>query len=92
MTSKKDVDAEYLSEVHFYWLVMSRNYIERHGSDGKKWPVSLKRRRDDSRCKKDAVITEKVHILEIRPENDCNYIRIDSDYSIDQGTFFPAGQ
>ncbi len=48
----KDFEKEYLKEIQYYCLIMSKEYIENHFSDIKKFASVIENRRDDSWCTK----------------------------------------
>lgn len=76
-------DAEYLHDIRYYCLVMSRKYIENHFSDIKKYANVIEKRMDDSWCTMDSVLAENARCLEMCQKYDCNYILIDEDYQIE---------
>lgn len=76
-------DAEYLHDIRYYCLVMSRKYIENHFSDIKRYANIIEKRMDDSWCTMDSVLAENARCLEMCQKYDCNYILIDEDYQIE---------
>lgn len=76
-------DAEYLHDIRYYCLVMSRKHIENHFSDIKKYANVIEKRMDDSWCTMDSVLAENARCLEMCQKYDCNYILIDGDYQIE---------
>lgn len=76
-------DAEYLHDIQYYCLVMSRKYIENHFSDIKRYANIIEKRMDDSWCTMDSVLAENARCLEMCQKYDCNYILIDEDYQIE---------
>lgn len=47
---KNDFDTEYLKEIQYYCLVMSKDYIEKHFFNVKKYANVIEIRLDDSYC------------------------------------------
>ena len=76
-------DAEYLHDIRYYCLVMSRKYIENHFSDIKRYANIIEKRMDDSWFTMDSVLAENARCLEMCQKYDCNYILIDEDYQIE---------
>jgi 2-phosphoglycerate kinase len=80
---KADFDNEYLIEIKYYCLVMTKEYIEKHFSDVKKYANAIERRLDDSYCTLELMIKENTENLRLCKEHDCNYILIDTEYKVD---------
>lgn len=80
---KNDFDNEYLKEIKYYCLVMTKEYIEKHFSDVKKYANTIERRIDDSYCTLQSMIEENAENLHLCKEYNCNYILIDTDYKVD---------
>lgn len=80
---KYDFTEEYLHEIRYYCLVMSRDYIERHFSEIKKYANEIEHRIDDSWCTKDSVLEENTHYLEMCQKYNCSYILIDKRYQVE---------
>ena len=55
---------------------MSKEYIEKHFSDVKKYANTIENRVDDSYCTMQSMIEENNKNLQMCVENDCNYILI----------------
>lgn len=79
---RKDFTEAYRKEIRFYCLVMSRNYIERHFSDIKKYADAAERRIDDSWCTQELVLGENARYLEKCRQYNCAYLLIDGDYQV----------
>ena len=80
---KNDFDNEYLKEIKYYCLVMTKEYIEKHFSDVKKYANAIEKRIDDSYCTLQSMIEENAENLHLCKEHNCNYILIDTDYKVD---------
>lgn len=80
---KEDFADEYLNEIRYYCLVMSKNYIEQHFSDIKKYANEIEQRIDDSWCTIRSVLEDNAHYLEICKKNNYNYILIDDCYQVE---------
>lgn len=78
-----DFDAEYLSEIKYYCLVMTTDYIEKHFDDIKTFASTIENRGDDSWCSKDIILRDNIHNLEMCKKYGCNYILIDEEYQVD---------
>ena len=59
---KKDFSEEYLSNIHYFCLVMSENYIKSHFLDIKKCANKIEKRIDDSWCTKEFVLKETLNV------------------------------
>lgn len=80
---KKDFAEEYLNEIHYYCLVMSRNYIEQHFLDIKYYANEIEQRIDDSGCTIQSVLKDNAYYLEMCQKHNCNYILIDDCYQVE---------
>lgn len=80
---KKDFDGEYLKEIKYYCLVMSKTYINNHFNQIKEYANAVEKRLDDSWCTKESVLEENTYHFEMCKKYGCNYILIDKDYCID---------
>lgn len=79
---KRDFDASYLSQIRFYCLVMTQNYIESHISDIKSHACELEARIDDDVSTED-IIKDNTENLRLCKEYGCEYILIDKKYDVD---------
>lgn len=77
---KNDFDSEYLKEIKYYCLIMTRKYIETHFDDIKEFANVIENRGDDSYCTKEVVLRDNLENLELCKKYGCNYILIDHDY------------
>ena len=53
---EESFSAEYLKQIRFYCLIMSRKYIENHFSDIKAHACEIEKRVDDSWCTKEFIL------------------------------------
>lgn len=79
---KKSFENKYLKEIQYYCIVMTKEYIEKHFSDVKKYANTIENRVDDSYCTMQSMIEENNKNLQMCVENDCNYILIDGEYKV----------
>lgn len=80
---RDDFTPEFLKEIYYYCLVMTKEYIEKHFSDIKKYANAIENRLDDSCCTMESMIEENTKNLRLCIEHDCNYILIDDEYRVD---------
>lgn len=85
---QKDFAQEYLREIRYVCLVMSRDYIERHFDDIRKYGNAIEQRLDDSSLCKEQLITENESNLKACKAHKCRYVLINSDYEIDVEKLF----
>lgn len=78
-----DFEAEYLSEIKHYCLIMSEKYIRNHFCDIKKYANEIESRLDDSDCTEQMLIDDNLRNLELAKKHNANYILIDDEYTID---------
>ena len=78
----KDFEQEYLEHIKYYCLVMSKNYINNHFSDIKKYASVIENRIDDEWCTMDSVSKDNAEILKLAQMYEVNYILIDDKYEI----------
>lgn len=79
---KKDLAEEYLKDIKYCCLVMSREYIENHFDDIKKYACVIEKRLDDD-CTIESVIRDNEQTLELAKKHNVNYVLIDGEYEID---------
>lgn len=80
---EKDFDKDYLKNIKYYCLVMSKEYIENHFDDIKKYANVIENRLDDEWCTLDSVLKDNINILSLAKKHNQNYILIDNKYEID---------
>ena len=80
---QKTFEPEYLEDIKYYCLVMSKKYIKNHFNDIKKYAGVIEKRLDDADCTVETVLRDNAEILELCQAYDANYILIDEEYQID---------
>lgn len=80
---KRDFEQEYLSEIKYYCLVMSENYIRNHFDDIKKYANIVEKRLDDSNCTIELVLKDNEEVLKMCQTYQLEYILIDDKYQLD---------
>ncbi len=79
---KKDFSAEYLPQIRYCCLIMSRRYIESHFADIKSHASDIEDRMDDSELNAEALIRENEENMAACKQHGCKYILIDKEYDI----------
>lgn len=77
---QKDFDREYLDNIQYLCLVMSREYIENHFADIQKFANVIENRLDDSDLSKDELIAENAYNHTQCIAYDLPYILIEGEY------------
>ena len=77
-----DFSEEYLSEIKYYCLIMSEEYITKHFDDIKKFANVVENRLDDSDFTIECAINENREFLKLAKKHKVNYILIDDKYEI----------
>ena len=80
---QKDLGPEYLCQIRYTCLIMSRNYIEGHFDDIRAHANAVEQRLDDSGLTAQWLIVENERNLAACKANGCDYILIDDAYSVD---------
>ena len=80
---ERDFTAEYLTDIRYYCLVMSENYIRTHFSDIKKYANVVENRLDDAGCTLESVLKDNDEMLHLAREYKVNYLLIDDKYEFD---------
>lgn len=80
---KEDFSDKYLGEISYYCLVLSKNYIEHHFSDIKKYANEIEQRMDDLWCTRESVLEDNMHYLEMCRKYGYNYNLIDDCYQVE---------
>ncbi len=78
----KDFEKEYLYDIKYYCLVMSKNYIKNHFSDIKKYANIIESRVADD-CNLESVLDDNAKVLRLAKKHKVNYLLIDHKYEID---------
>ncbi len=80
---KKDFSGEYLPQIRYCCLIMSRHYIENHFTDIKSHANIIEDRIDDSGLDAEALIRENERNLASCKACDCEYILFDDAYHLE---------
>lgn len=80
---KEDFSEDYLKEIRYYCLVMSRNYIEQHFEDIKKYANVIEKRLGGTQCAMEDVLADNAHYLKMCRKYNYDYIRIDHWHNIE---------
>ena len=78
----KDFDEEYISEIKYLCLIMSRDYIKNHFADIKKYANVIENRLDDG-CMAEDLLLDNEKNLVLAKKHCVPYILIDDTYEID---------
>jgi len=81
---RKDFTEDYLKQIRYCCLVMSRNYIETHFGDIQKYASVIENRLDDSGLNLQELIADHGRNLELCRTHNCRYLLIDREYSIEK--------
>lgn len=79
----KDFESEYLKNMKYYCLVMSKKYITNHFSDIKQYASIVENRMEDEGYTIETALRDNAKILEQCQIYKVNYIFIDDEYQID---------
>ena len=79
---QKDFEKEYLKDIQYVCIVMSRQYIERNFEKIVEKACIIEHRLDDFDLDKEALITENEQNLTQCADNNLPYILIDGEYSL----------
>lgn len=79
---EKDFTKEYLSDIKYYCLIMSEDYIKNNFDDIKRYANVIESRLEDD-CTVEAVLRDNAEVLCLAKEYDVNYILIDDKYEVD---------
>ncbi len=80
---EEDFSDEYLTEIRYYCLVMTRRYIETHFDAIKAFANVIETRRHDQWYTKARAIEENLDVLERCERYGCAYVLIDDRYQTD---------
>ena len=79
---QKDLPQEYLENIQYVCLVMSREYIENHFGDIQKYANVIEQRLDDSSLEPQSLIAENEENLAQCIARNLPYILIDENYTV----------
>ena len=78
----KDFDEEYISEIKYLCLIMSREYIKNHFADIKKYANVIEARLDDD-CTQEDLLLDNEKNLALAKKHGVPYVLIDNTYEIE---------
>lgn len=78
----KDFEKEYLAQIRYLCLVLSRQYIESHFEDIRKFANVIEQRLDDSDLSKEELIAQNAYNLTQCKAHNCPYALVDGAYEI----------
>ncbi len=79
----KDFNKEYLLQIKYYCLIMSKNYIEKHFADILANESIVEQRLTSGDLEQRNLIKENVSNLQMCKKYGLNYILIDTEYKVD---------
>lgn len=84
---EESFSAEYLSEIRYHCLIMSRRYIENHFSDIRAHACDMEKRIDDSWCTMEFLVEENTRYLDMCKKHQYPFLLIDESYDVDAAYF-----
>ena len=78
-----DFEKEYLDNIKYYCLVMSKKYIENNFDNIKKYANAVESRIDDEWCTMESVLDENTKFLTGAKKHNVNIVFIDDSYKVD---------
>ena len=79
---EKDFAPQYRKYIRYRCLVMSREYIETHFEDIRKYGSAIEQRLDDSGLNPEDLIRDNENALRLCKKHGCDYILVDGSYNI----------
>lgn len=80
---KETFEDSYLEAIQYYCLIMTKEYIEHHFNDIKKYAHAIEKRMDDTYCTLESLLEDNAHNLKMCEKYNCNYLLIDGEYDVD---------
>lgn len=80
---EKDFEPQYLENMRYYCLVMSRSYIMRHFSDIKKYASIIEDRGDDADCTLESLLEDNAEVWQQCRQQGGSCLLIDEGYPVD---------
>ena len=80
---EKDFGKEYLSQIKYYCLIMSKGYIQKHFSDILANESIVEKRLISNDLAKENIIKDNENNLQACKQHGLNYILIDTEYNVD---------
>ena len=79
---ERDFEPAYRKHIRYRCLVMSREYIETHFEDIRKYGSVIEQRLDDSDLNPEDLTRDNENALRLCKEHGCDYILVDGSYNI----------
>lgn len=80
---KDSFDEDYVKQIKYICLIMTRKYIEDNFSDIKNYANIIEERLDDSSCIKEELIKDNELNLNMCKKYNCDYVLIDNNYKFE---------
>ena len=78
-----DFDEHYRYQIQYICLIMSKQYIQTHFEDIKKYASVIEKRLDDSDYTMESALQDNIKMLEMCKRHNTNYLLIDDEYHVD---------
>ena len=79
---KEDLEKKYLDEIKYICLVMSRDYIQEHFDEIRKFANIIEQRQDDEACTLENVLVDNENVQKLCEEHQLKYILIEDVYEV----------
>lgn len=80
---KDSFDKDYVTQIKYICLIMTKKYIEDNFSDIKNYANIMEKRLDDSSCIKEELIKDNELNLNMCKKYNCDYVLIDNNYKFE---------
>lgn len=80
---KDSFDKDYVTQIKYICLIMTKKYIEDNFSDIKNYANIIEKRLDDSSCIKEELIKDNELNLNMCKKYNCDYVLIDNSYKFE---------
>ncbi|MFR3497980.1 MAG: hypothetical protein ACLTT7_03025 [Paraclostridium bifermentans] len=80
---KDSFDKDYVTQIKYICLIMTKKYIEDNFSDIKNYANIIEKRLDDSSCIKEELIKDNELNLNMCKKYNCDYVLIDNNYKFE---------
>ncbi|OSB08488.1 adenylate kinase [Paraclostridium bifermentans] len=80
---KDSFDKDYVKQIKYICLIMTKKYIEDNFSDIKNYANIIEKRLDDSSCIKEELIKDNELNLNMCKKYNCDYVLIDNNYKFE---------
>ena len=79
---ERDFTSEYLQQIRYCCLIMTKGYIEKHFTEIREFACAIEQRLDDSSLNGEWLIRENDRNLELCKENGCRYYLLEDIYDV----------